>query len=193
MLPADSSTKSLSSQSNTDRVGTSPLLPLSSGDDMHSVVATLPPLTRPAEENALQAELRSESNSYSPVGNQLSPSTVRRSELAVAQVPNHSAELTGFVPIRVPRQARGVVRDSSLLLHVVGEEEPFGVVAVDPRNDKLEFVRKTIEKHFADVIGGRPFLFVSRDGVTIRRSQEKELVAWSQAFEKVGECGGGDE
>lgn len=173
---------------------------------MHSVVAALPPLASPAEENALQTELRSESNSCSPVGNQLSPSTVRRAEVASAsRVPSSSVDLTGFVPIApadatvaqavpacVSRHIRGAVRDSSVLLHFVGVPEPFGVVAVDPRSDKLEFVRKTIEKHFGDVTHGRPFVFVSRDGVTIRRSQEKELVAWNQAFEKVGECGGVD-
>ena len=147
---------------------------------MHSVVAALPPLSSPVEENALQTELRSESNSCSPVGNQLSPSTVRRVEVASAQrVPSSSVDLTGFVPI-APAEA------------TVVQAGPTRVVAVDPRSDKLEFVRKTIEKHFGDVTHGRSFVFVSRDGVTIRRSQEKELVAWNQTFEKVGECGGVD-
>lgn len=179
-----------------DRVGASPLLPLSSGDELRTVMSTLPPLTAPADE-PLPTELPSDANSCSPLANQPSPSSRHsRADSATRRVHSESMDMMNFLPLAkpearagVPRSARtlrGAARDSQVLVHFMGVQEPFGVVAVDTRSDKLDFVRKMIEKHFSDVTRGQPFLFVSRDGVTIRRSQEKELVAWNQAFEKVG-------
>ena len=186
-----------------DRVGASPLLPLSSGDELRTVMSTLPPLTAPADE-PLPTELPSDANSCSPLANQPSPSSRHsRADSATRRVHSESMDMMNFLPLAkpearagVPRSARtlrGAARDSQVLVHFVGVQEPFGVVAVDTRSDKLDFVRKMIEKHFSDVTRGQPFLFVSRDGVTIRRSQEKELVAWNQAFEKVGSLWGCEE
>ena len=86
---------------------------------------------------------------------------------------------------QVQRIGRGQQRDNQVLLHVVGSMEPFGVVIIDARTDKLDFVRKAIEKHFQDLIHMSVFEFLSRDGVPIRRSQEKEVLVWSQTYEKV--------
>ena len=171
-------------------------MPLSAGDEFRAVMSTLPPLVSPTEE-VIPADAPSDTNSCSPLGNQLSPCSrqSRADSIAARRIHTESMDMN-FLPSarsegraggpRGGRGQRGAVRDSQVLVHFVGVQEPFGVVAVDARSDKLEFVRKMIEKHFADVIRGQTFLFVSRDGVTIRRSQEKELVAWNQTFEKVG-------
>lgn len=142
-----------------------------------------------------------ESGSFSAginqMGNQDSPSQLHPGQ-------QESIDLNNYVPVsrndttmrqesgmvmgyrQVQRMGRGQQRDNQVLLHVVGSLEPFGVVIVDARTDRLDFVRKAIEKHFQDVIHMSVFEFLSRDGVPIRRSQEKEVLVWSQTYEKVG-------
>ena len=143
---------------------------------------------------------KSESGSYSPavnqMGNQGNPNQLQPNQ-------QESIDLNNYVPVsrndtmlrhdsgiamgcrQVQRIGRGQQRDNQVLLHVVGSMEPFGVVIIDARTDKLDFVRKAIEKHFQDLIHMSVFEFLSRDGVPIRRSQEKEVLVWSQTYEKV--------
>lgn len=80
-------------------------------------------------------------------------------------------------------------RDSQILVHIVGKTEPFGVIAVDRGSARIDSARRMIEKHFGDVLFGRAFVFLSHDGVAIRRSQERELLVWNQTYEKVGKKG----
>ena len=61
----------------------------------------------------------------------------------------------------------------------------FGVVGVVGCSDRVDYVRKMVEKHFADVVGKRAFVFLSHDGVMIKKTQEKELLVWNQTYEKV--------
>lgn len=145
---------------------------------------------------------KSEPGSFSPtvnqMGNQSSPRQLQSGQR------HESMDLTNYIPVtrndtairqdpgvttgyrQTQRVGRGQQRDNQVLLHVVGSLEPFGVVIIDSRTDKLDFVRKAIEKHFQDLIHMPVFEFLSRDGVPIRRSQEKEVLVWSQTYEKVG-------
>lgn len=109
-----------------------------------------------------------------------------------------TSELTGYVPVNkvettsqslysrgYSTRSRSLQRDHQVLLHTVGDTIPFGMIVVDSRMDKLEYARKLIDKHFGDVIRGRCYEFLSRDGVVIKKSQEKELLILNQAYEKV--------
>ena len=79
-----------------------------------------------------------------------------------------------------------VVRDCQILLHIYGSRDPFGAVAIDARTDKLSYVRQAIDKHFKEVMQLSEYVFLSKDGVEVQRSQEKEMLVCSQIYTKVG-------
>ena len=118
----------------------------------------------------------------------------RASDSALYYKPSDSVELSGYYPLPKSESMLGSTRmkagrlqqrDSQILVHIVGKTEPFGVIAVDRGSARIDSARKMIEKHFGDVILNRAFVFLSHDGVVIRRSQEKELLVWNQTYEKV--------
>ena len=118
----------------------------------------------------------------------------RASDSVLYYKPSDAVELSGYYPLPKSEAMLGSTRmktgrlqqrDSQILVHIVGKSEPFGVIAVDRGSARIDSARKMIEKHFGDVIMGRAFVFLSHDGVVIRRSQEKELLVWNQTYEKV--------
>lgn len=122
----------------------------------------------------------------------------RASDSVLYYKPSDSVELSGYYPLPKSEAMLGPTRvktgrlqqrDSQILVHIVGRTEPFGVIAVDRGSARIDSARKMIEKHFGDVLLSRAFVFLSHDGVVIRRSQEKELLVWNQTYEKVCERG----
>lgn len=86
---------------------------------------------------------------------------------------------------RTHRAKTSIIRDCQVLLHMVGSTEPFGSIAIDARTERLAYVRQAIERHFKEIMSLTEYVFLSKDGVEIQRSQESDMLVWSQIFEKV--------
>lgn len=137
-------------------------------------------------------ELRSDSGSGSL--QQMEGLSRRASDPILYRKVSDSIELSNYNPVSKNeaissssklKSGRLQQRDSQVLVHIVGMKEPFGMIAVDRSSDRVDYVRKMVEKHFADVVGKRAFVFLSHDGVMIKKTQEKELLVWNQTYEKV--------
>ena len=76
-------------------------------------------------------------------------------------------------------------RNDNLSLNIIHHADAFGTIVIDKLTDKLDYVRKTIMKHFNNEIKSNNFNFLSKDGIDIKPSQEKDIIAWSQAQENV--------
>ncbi|KAK8815377.1 hypothetical protein WA158_003589 [Blastocystis sp. Blastoise] len=74
-------------------------------------------------------------------------------------------------------------RYDNLSINHIHESQSFGTLVIDKSTDKLDYVRKCLMKHFNNEVNGKHFFFLSKDGVIIKPSQEKDILAWSQTQE----------